>query len=367
MTTTTKFAPLFSQNSDGSIQTWTITVKKNVIFKDYGKLSHTKIESLKAGARVKQDSYDKENAQDFALWKAYDSSDGDVFWESELGKGRPGWHIECSAMSQCHLGETFDIHAGGVDLIFPHHENEIAQSEGASGKKFAHFWFHNEHLLVDGKKMSKSLGNFYTLRDLLKKGHKASAIRYFLLSTHYRVQLNLTEEALRGAQQGVQRINDFAIRLNSIIRKSNDGKAITEENTSESKKSTKRAPSTAILSAIKKTEKSFEKEMDDDLNISNAMAHVFDFIREMNVLIDENKIGKEDAQKILDTVKRFDGILNIIEEQGELTDDIDALVKAREVARKSKDFKKADEIRNQLKEKGILLEDSKEGVVWKRA
>jgi len=337
-------------------------------FKDYGKLSHTKIESLKAGARVKQDSYDKENAQDFALWKAYDSSDGDVFWETELGKGRPGWHIECSAMAQCHLGDTFDIHAGGVDLIFPHHENEIAQSEGASGKKFSNNWFHNEHLLVDGKKMSKSLGNFYTLRDLLKKGHKASAIRYFLLSTHYRVQLNLTEEALRGAQQGVQRINDFAIRLKSIIGRSNDGTSNTEKsNNGADSEKTKDPASKEISSAIKKTEKSFEKEMDDDLNISNAMAHVFDFIREMNVLIDEGKVGKEDALMILDTMKKFDSILNIIEEQGELESDIQVLVDAREQARKSKDFKKADEIRNQLKEKGVILEDSKDGVVWKRA
>jgi cysteinyl-tRNA synthetase len=315
-------------------------------FPNYGKLSHTKIESLKAGARVKQDSYDKENAQDFALWKAYDKDDGDVFWDTELGKGRPGWHIECSAMSMEHLGESFDIHAGGVDLIFPHHENEIAQSEGASGKQFAKYWVHNEHLLVDGKKMSKSLGNFYTLRDLLKKGHKALAIRYFLLSTNYRVQLNLTEEALHASQQAVSRINDFMIRLQSV--------------------KTDKPEHKDILDAIKKVKNDFEKEMDDDLNISNALGHLFDFIREMNSHIDAGKIGVRDAQHILDAVDKFNSVLDIIEEKGELDSDIQSLVDAREEARKAKDFKRSDEIRNQLKEKGIILEDSKDGVVWKR-
>lgn len=315
-------------------------------FPDYGKLSHTKIESLKAGARVKQDSYDKENAQDFALWKAYDKDDGDVFWETELGNGRPGWHIECSAMSMEHLGESFDIHAGGVDLIFPHHENEIAQSEGASHKQFAKYWVHNEHLLVDGKKMSKSLGNFHTLRDLLKKGHKPLAIRYFLLSTNYRVQLNLTQEALHASKQAIQRINDFMLRLQSIK------KGLPEHKD--------------VFNLIKKLRHDFEKEMDDDLNISNALGHLFDFIREMNSLIDSGKIGEKDAQHIIRAIDKIDSVLDIIEEQGELDSDIQSLVDARENARKTKDFKMSDEIRNQLKEKGIILEDSKDGVVWKR-
>jgi cysteinyl-tRNA synthetase len=315
-------------------------------FKDYGKLSHTKIESLKAGARVKQDSYDKEHAHDFALWKAYDKDDGDVFWETELGKGRPGWHIECSAMSMEHLGESFDIHAGGVDLIFPHHENEIAQSEGATKQQFVKHWVHNEHLLVDGKKMSKSLGNFYTLRDLLKKGHKPSAIRYFLLSTNYRVQVNLTEDALRASQEAVNRINDFMLRLRSI-----------KTDTPESKD---------VASAIATIKQDFEKEMDDDLNISNALSHLFAFLRAMNTLIDEEKIGKKDAHQLIDIMKKFDSVLGILEEQGELDKEIEALVQAREAARKAKDFKKADQIRKELKEKGIILEDSKDGVVWKR-
>ncbi len=331
-------------------------------FKDYGKLSHTKLASLKAGARVRQDSYEKENAQDFALWKAHDKEDGEVFWQTELGKGRPGWHIECSAMAIEHLGESFDLHAGGVDLIFPHHENEIAQSEGATGKRFSKYWFHNEHLLIDGKKMSKSLGNFYTLRDLMKKGHKPSAIRYFLLSTHYRVQLNLTEEALHGAQQAVSRINDFVLRLKAIDGKNSTGKnKINKDKNSKPQKPTKET-----IQLIKKIEKEFAQELDDDLNISNALAHLFDFIREVNALIDGGNIGADDAAPILDALKRFDSVLGVIEEQGELDGEIEALVLEREDARKAKDFGKADKIRNQLKKKGIILEDTKDGVVWKK-
>ena len=318
-------------------------------FKEYGKLSHSKISSLKAGARVKHDSYDKERAQDFALWKAHDKEDGGIFWQTELGKGRPGWHIECSAMSMQHLGESFDIHAGGVDLIFPHHENEIAQSEGATGKQFAKYWLHNEHLLVDGKKMSKSLGNFYTLRDLTKKGHKPLAIRYFLLSTHYRVQLNLTEEALRAAQQAVDRINDFALRLAPM---KHDGAGAK--------------PSKEIISLVKGVERDFGKALDDDLNISNALARLFDFIRDANGLIDKGKITKSDAQHILVAMKRFDAVLDVIEKQEEIDEDIKALVLQREAARKAKDFRKADQIRDELKEKGITLQDTKDGVVWKR-
>ena len=318
-------------------------------FKEYGKLSHSKISSLKAGARVKHDSYDKESAQDFALWKAHDKEDGGIFWQTELGKGRPGWHIECSAMSMQHLGESFDIHAGGVDLIFPHHENEIAQSEGATGKQFAKYWLHNEHLLVDGKKMSKSLGNFYTLRDLTKKGHKPLAIRYFLLSTHYRVQLNLTEEALRAAQQAVDRINDFALRLAPM---KHDGAGAK--------------PSKEIISLVKGVERDFGKALDDDLNISNALARLFDFIRDANGLIDKGKITKSDAQHILVAMKRFDAVLDVIEKQEEIDEDIKALVLQREAARKAKAFRKADQIRDELKEKGITLQDTKDGVVWKR-
>jgi len=182
-------------------------------FKDYGNLSHAKLKSLEVGKRVKQDQYDKEEAQDFALWKFWDREDGKVFWQTELGKGRPGWHLECSSMSTKYLGQPFDIHAGGVDLIFPHHENEIAQSEGSEKKKFVNYWFHNEHLLVNGEKMSKSSGNFYTLRDLLDKGHNPKAIRYLLLSAHYRQQLNFTEEGIEASNNAIKRLNTCIEKL----------------------------------------------------------------------------------------------------------------------------------------------------------
>jgi cysteinyl-tRNA synthetase len=316
-------------------------------FKNYGKLSHTKVKELKEGARVKQDSYEKEEGKDFALWKAYDSEDGHIFWDTEIGKGRPGWHIECSAMSMKHLGEHFDIHAGGVDLIFPHHENEIAQSEGFSGKKFANYWFHNEHLLVEGKKMSKSLGNFYTLRDLLNKGNNPKAIRYLLLSANYRVQLNFTEEAVKAAENAVQRLNDFIIKIKEI-------KSNLENN--------------GINKLIQKTRKGFDKEMNNDLNISGALAVIFDFVKEINTSMMEDKIGKQNACEIIGLMNEFDKVLGVLGEKEEkLSPEVKKLIDEREKARKEKDFKKADKLRNELKEKGIVLEDTKEGVRWKRS
>ena len=311
-------------------------------FKDYGKLAHLDLKELKEGARIKHDEYEKEKAQDFALWKAYDDEDGNVFWQTEIGKGRPGWHIECSAMSMKYLGESFDIHLGGVDLIFPHHTNEIAQSEGATGKRFVKYWLHNEHLLVNGRKMSKSLGNFFTLRDLLKKGHSPMAIRYTLLTTHYRQQLNFTEESLKSAENTIQRLNDFMLKL---------------EEAKESR-SNKR-----VNGLISKTKKSFEKEMDDDLSISNALAVIFDFIREINKL----KIGRKDAEKIHKLMMDFNNVLGFIEtKKEELDKDIEKLIKEREEARKNKNYKKADKIRNNLKKKGIILEDTPDGVRWKK-
>ena len=314
-------------------------------FKDYGKLSHTKIKELKEGARVKQDYYDKEQVNDFALWKAYDKEDGNVFWETEIGKGRPGWHIECSAMSMKYLGSHFDIHAGGVDLIFPHHENEIAQSEGSTKKKFVNYWFHNEHLLVNGQKMSKSLGNFYTLRDLLGKGYNPKAIRYLLLSANYRVQLNFTEEAVKAAENTVQRLNDFMIKLKEI------------KNGNENKN---------ILKLINKTKNEFEKAMDDDLNISLALSSIFDFVKEINTLMMENKVGKNDAKKIINLMGDFDKVLGILEGKEEkLSSELKKLIAEREKARKEKDFAKADRIRENLKSEGIILEDTREGIRWK--
>lgn len=315
-------------------------------FKDYGKLANLDPEQLKAGAsgRVLSDEYDKENAHDFALWKAWTPEDGDVFWETEVGKGRPGWHIECSAMSMKYLGETFDIHGGGVDLIFPHHQNEIAQSEGATGKQFVKYWVHNEWLLVEGQKMSKSLGNFYTLRDILDKGHHPLAVRYLLLGTHYRQQLNFTFKGLEAARNSLQRIWDFMKRL-----KEADGKG-----------------SGRIDELIERAKQDFENALSDDLEISRALAAVFEFIKQVNLVFDD--LGKTDAAKIEKFMKRIDSVLGfIVVEEEELDSVVQKMIDEREAARKAKDFKKADEIRDKLKEMGIVLEDTPQGVRWKRA
>jgi cysteinyl-tRNA synthetase len=316
-------------------------------FKDYGKLAHIKVDELQAGARVKQDEYEKENASDFALWKAWDTQDGDVQWESPFGKGRPGWHIECSAMSMKYLGTTFDMHTGGVDNIFPHHEDEIAQSEAATGKKFVNYWMHCEHLLVDGKKMSKSLGNFYTLRDLLDMGLKPKAIRYTLLSSHYRQQLNFSTETVKSSEKIIQRFTDFLTKLKEIDS-GNENEEVTKE--------------------ILKVTEGFEEAMDDDLNISKALSFVFEFMNTINKLMSENKIGKKNAQEAYDTMMDFDAVLGVMEQEKQTLDqEIDALIEQREQARKTKDFKMADKIRDDLKARGIILEDTPKGVRWKKA
>jgi len=318
-------------------------------FKDYGKLSKLKIEELKPGARVKVDTYTKREAQDFALWKAWDPEDGEIFWETEIGKGRPGWHIECSAMSMKYLGPTFDIHTGGVDLIFPHHENEIAQSEGAAGEIFVNYWLHVEHLMVEGQKMSKSLGNFYTLRDLLKRGYNPRAIRYLLLSTHYRQQLNFTFEALKAAENTVQNLFNFVARLNEV-------KEVRENE--------------QVDELIKEARNRFENAMDDDLNVSVALAAMFDLINEVNKLMAENKIGLKNAKDIINLMLEFDKVLGLgLEEiirEEELPEEIEEMIQKREEARKRRDWKTADEIRAKLKEVGYVLEDTPEGVRWKR-
>jgi cysteinyl-tRNA synthetase len=315
-------------------------------FPDYGKLSKIKTAELKAGARVSQDEYAKEEAQDFALWKAWTPEDGDVFWETELGKGRPGWHIECSAMSMKYLGETFDIHCGGVDNIFPHHENEIAQSEAATDKKFVNYWLHNEHLLVEGKKMAKRFGNFYTLRDLLAKGYDPIAIRYLLLSTHYRQQFNFTFEGLEAAKATVDRLRNFVRRLHDTDGKDSKGKA-------------------AVLAT--KLEACFGGSMDDDLDIGTALASLFDFVREVNNLLDANMISKAEAAEVGGLIMQIDAVLGVVGEvkmQEALPAEIDALVQKREEARKAKNWKEADAIRTQLKAMGIVLEDTAQGVRW---
>jgi cysteinyl-tRNA synthetase len=316
-------------------------------FPEYGKLSHIHIEELKAGARVSQDEYAKDEAQDFALWKAWTPEDGDVFWETELGKGRPGWHIECSAMSMKYLGETFDIHCGGVDNMFPHHENEIAQSEAATGKPFVHYWMHNEHLLVEGKKMAKRLGNFYTLRDLLAKGLDPLAIRYLLLSTHYRQQFNFTFEGLEAAKGAIDRLANLQRRLQDTKGESGSQK---------------------LAALIAKTKVSFGNAMDDDLNVSVALASLFDFVRDLNNLLDSTGLSKAEAAEVSKLISDFDGVLGVIPKPKEepLSADAEVLIKKREDARKTKDWKTADAARAQLKAMGIVIEDTAQGVRWKR-
>ncbi|MBD3354742.1 cysteine--tRNA ligase [Candidatus Woesearchaeota archaeon] len=314
-------------------------------FKDYGKLANLDIDKLKAGAsgRVNAQEYDKENAHDFVLWKFYDSKDGDVFWKTDIGKGRPGWHIECSVMSSKYLGKPFDIHMGGVDLIFPHHTNEIAQSEAAYDKKFCNYWMHNEHLLVNGEKMSKSLGNFYTLRDLLDKGYRAEAIRYELLSTHYRNKMDFREENLKKIPETLQKFYDFLDKLDSV-----KGKGAPE-----------------IKEMIDVALGNFEKAMDNDINISGGLAAIFDFMTKVNKIM--NDMSKTDASAVKKLMLKFDSVLGVMEhEKAELDSEIEKMVEEREKARKEKDFEKADNIRDALKEEGIILEDTPKGVRWKK-
>ncbi len=320
-------------------------------FKGYGKLANIDVKKLKTGAsgRVTADEYGKESVQDFALWKAWTKEDGNVFWETELDRGRPGWHIECSAMSMKYLGKTFDIHCGGVDLIFPHHQNELAQSEGCTGKKFVNYWLHNEWLLVNGQKMSKSLGNFYTLRDVLAKGFPAVAIRYLLLSTHYRQQLNFTFEGIDAAKASIERFNELIRKLRGV--KSGSGK------------------SALIKKEIAAAKNAFEKAMDDDLNISEALAAMFELVRQLNHHIDSGAIDKTSAVSAIKFLRKTDSVLGIMnfEAEEKLPKELQHLIDGREQLRKEKKFAEADKVRGQLLEKGIRLDDTPEGVRWKRA
>jgi cysteinyl-tRNA synthetase len=329
--------------SDGSIY---YDIRK---FKDYGRLSGVRVGELKEGARVKQDEYAKEEANDFALWKAWDENDGDVFWETEIGKGRPGWHIECSAMSTKYLGRHFDIHAGGIDLVFPHHENEIAQSEGAFGGRFVNYWFHNEYLMVDGKKMSKSLGNFHTLRDLLEKGYNPKAIRYLLMSAHYKVQLNFTEEGIKAAEETISRLREFMLKL-----KDANGKGGSDAQDT-------------VQGMIERAKAGFEKSMDDDLNISAALSSVFDLMREANGLLAQEKISREDAEAILAFMKGIDRVLGVLEfEEEKAPEEIMMLVAEREKARRSMDFGLSDSLRDEIRKKGWQVDDTKDGPKLKK-
>ncbi|MEW5954955.1 MAG: cysteine--tRNA ligase [Candidatus Micrarchaeota archaeon] len=333
------------ESADGSIY---FSVSK---FKDYGKLSKVSLEGLRPGARVSQDEYEKENVSDFVLWKAWDEEDGDVYWQTELGKGRPGWHLECSAMALAHLGTTLDIHAGAVDLIFPHHENEIAQSEAATGKPFARFWMHGEHLLVDGKKMAKRFHNFFTLRDLLAKGFKPAAIRYFLLSSHYRQPLNLTFDALHAAENTVSRLFNFRRRLQEWTGGVHNDFAQT---------------------LCDKALKEFEEAMDDDLNTPLALAALFELENEVNKLLENETLDEKEAEVVLKTLDKIDLVLGLFAfaEQVKLAlseKEIERLVGEREAARARKDFKTSDRIRADLRKKGVILEDTPAGPKWRPA
>ena len=316
-------------------------------FPSYGKFANLDLSGIRTGARILADEYEKEDARDFVLWKAWTPEDGQVFWETSLGKGRPGWHIECSSMSQKYLGETFDIHGGGVDLIFPHHQNEIAQAEGATGKQFVRYWLHLEHLIVENQKMSKSLGNFYTLQDIVNQGYRPMEIRYILLATHYRQQLNFTFEGLRAARGALERLHDFVLNVRLA-----DGQPAGEE----------------LDTALEHRESEFVAALDDDLNIAPALGAVFNFVRDVGRLISDGKLCKEESVKVLDKLSNWNKILGFIDlEEKELADsEVAQLIEQRTQARNQKDWAEADRIRIKLEGKGIFLEDRPAGTVWKR-
>ncbi len=314
-------------------------------FPAYGRLSKTDFGGIQDGARVDTDKYDKDNARDFALWKA--AKEGEDFWETEIGPGRPGWHIECSAMSMKYLGETFDVHCGGADLVFPHHENEIAQSECATGKPFVRYWVHSEFLIVNGEKMSKSLGNQFTLRDILAQGHAPEAIRYLLFSAHYRKQLNFTTDGLRQAQSSIQRLEDFLQRMKEIAADAAPGHDFEQD--------------------VAAARANFVEAMDDDLNTSAALAVVFDFVRSAYQRSDGANFGGGDARLAMDFVREVDTVFGVLREQLALLDaEIAKKIEERVAARKRRDFAEADRIRNWLASQGIILEDTREGTRWKR-
>lgn len=330
----------YAYEKDGSVY---FSIAK---FPDYGRLSKINLEELKPGERVESDEYEKESANDFALWKH--KKEGEPFWETEIGPGRPGWHIECSVMSTKYLGETFDIHCGGTDNIFPHHENEIAQSEAYFGKKFVNYWLHCRHLIVDGEKMSKSKGNFYILKDLFQKNIDPVVLRFLLLSTHYRKMLNFTFEALDQANASLQRIKDFLYELKNHPFKEGESKAVSN--------------------IVEKTRKNFAAGLSDDLNISVALRALFDMIREVNSLIAKNKVFSQDAEKLTNLIHSIDSVLGVLPEEKQelLPAEITKKIEEREKSRKDKDFESADRIRDELLDLGIILEDTKNGVRWKR-
>jgi cysteinyl-tRNA synthetase len=345
-------------------------------FPQYGKLSKKDFSNMRDGARVDVDEYDKDSARDFAMWKA--PKPGEASWDTAIGPGRPGWHLECSVMSMGELGETFDLHAGGEDLIFPHHENEIAQSESFTGKPFAKFWFHARFLLVEGEKMSKSLGNFFTLRDLVLKGHKPSSIRYLLASVPYRNQLNFTFDGLKQAAVSVERLRNFRLRLSAG--------SLAEGSSSE------------MQSLASDTVARMKAALDDDLNTAQAQAAIFEMVRQANAAFDTGGIKKDDVQPLLAALAKFDEIFAVLDDDdgpkmkqvfewaategrdkevsnglreavqsGQLADaDIEKKIEAMKTARSARDFKTSDAIRAELADAGILVEITTEGIRWRR-
>ncbi len=342
-------------------------------FPDYGKLSKKDLSGMEDGARVDLDEYEKDSARDFALWKA--AKPGETSWDTAIGRGRPGWHIECSAMAMEYLGESFDLHCGGEDLMFPHHENEIAQSESVTHKPFARHWMHVRFLLVDGRKMSKSEGNFYTVRGLLLKGYKASAIRLALISVPYRHQYNFTFEGLTEATNAIERLRTFRQRLIAA--------SLEEDENPE------------LQAASQKAQADYMAALNNDLNIAEARAPIFDLVRTANTAIDQGQLKASDREAILAVLASFDAVFCVIEDHDAeptrhalewaaetgrmsevaselvasqaLTDEaIEALVAERSLAKKQRNFARADQIRNELAEKGVVIEDSKDGARWKR-
>jgi cysteinyl-tRNA synthetase len=329
----------YAYEKDGSVY---FNISK---FSNYGQLSKIDLKGLRPGKRVETDEYEKESVNDFALWK--NKKEGEPFWETEVGPGRPGWHIECSAMSSKYLGQSFDIHCGGVDNIFPHHENEIAQSEAFFGKKFVNYWLHCRHLIVEGEKMSKSKGNFYTLRDLLDKNVDPHALRFLLLSTHYRKVLNFTFEALEQASSSLKRINDFRYELKNHQFEQGENKNISR--------------------LVEDTKKRFKAGLSDDLNISVALRAIFEMIRKVNILISRGKVYSKDREKLMSSVLSFDEVLAVLPEEKEeaLPSGLMKKIEEREKARADKNYKLADRIRKELLAQGVVLEDTKDGVRWK--
>lgn len=309
-------------------------------FPDYGKLAKIDRENQRSGVRIRNDEYAKDSVADFALWKAWDELDGDVAWESPWGKGRPGWHIECSAMSSEYLGDAFDIHTGGIDNMFPHHEDEIAQSEAATGRKWVNYWLHCAHLLVNGEKMSKSLGNFYTLRDLAGMGWKGREIRWVLIGAHYRRKLNFTLEALGQARETLARFDEFFDRMRSIDRAGDGSEA-------------ELAVSTAAAA--------FSSAIADDLNISEALAAMFELLRSGNKLADAGGLSKAGAERILGAFRRFDSVIGALEVDAvrcnEVPPEVVQLAEERKAARLAKNFAESDRLRDEIAKLGYVVED----------